>query len=106
MPPDCSPELDLLERLSAENETLRQCSFGFPNRQHLRRTLNALLHTGSVRLLDTDALPPRELEQWEWRGTLDRLEDPPPNIVASLTDRGYDQFVNDSVGFFERLFRD
>jgi hypothetical protein len=108
--PECSPEVDLLERLSGDDASLYEAAFGscyrFRDLAHAKRVVAIYLKGKLVELYDSQAESkaaiPFHTARWlvqddaNWeQGTRYRLR---------LTEDGYEQFVEDSAGFFDRLF--
>lgn len=105
-----SPEVDLLERLSAEDASLYEAAFGscyrFRDVAHARHVVSIYLQSGFVELYDRQTTPYAAIAYHLGRS---RLEEPSnwgrdTRYFLRITPRGYQQFVEDSAGFFDRLF--
>jgi hypothetical protein len=111
-----APEVDLLEHLSVEDiglplvERIFSQAAGGDQLERVRHVVSIYLRSGLVQLISVSGGMEHVLTEWEARPVLadDRkwlasLVDQ-QQYVLRLTEQGYDAFVRDSEGFFERLF--
>jgi hypothetical protein len=110
------PEIDLLEYLTGQDEplTLILSLFGPPDdakaQERARRVLTIYANEGLVEFLYEAEGEQRKLTPWQVRSVLEGWETALPNqpggqqYLLRLTPKGYDAFVRDSAGFFDKLF--
>ncbi len=107
---EMSPELDLLERLSALDANLHECAFGsvytFRNLGHAKQVVSLYLKSDIVELFDQSTSDKRTLPFYECRLIIGDNSNwnKGTNYYLRITDKGYEQFQDDSTGFFDRLF--
>lgn len=105
-----SPEVDLLERLSAEDATLWDVACGscytFRNLDHARNVVAIYIQGGVVEMYDGQSAAPTVIPYWEAKPIL--LEDgnwkKGGRYMLRLTKAGYTKFMDDSRDFFDELF--
>jgi hypothetical protein len=111
MADELSPEVDLLERLSAEDASLHEAAFGscwaFRDLAHAKRAVGVFVEAQAVELYDGQSEAqlaiPFHSARWIIQDDANWETDAP--YWLRLTRKGYNQFVEDSASFFERLFR-
>jgi len=107
---DLPPEIDLLEILSAEEVPLHATVRLFTSINRARRVVAIYVGSGTVKLLRRTQGRDEGVQDWELRQL---LQDPAvwdcspgqsPQFWLALTDKGREQFINDSRSFYDRLF--
>jgi hypothetical protein len=108
--PDLSPELDLLEYLSYDDQPLDQAKLPFDSLAHAKRAVTALVACGAAQLVDKSAEGEPTLKAWRVQEVLQDDQSwclpAASQYVLRLTSRGRRQFIEDSASFFDRLFRE
>ena len=110
--PTISPELDLLERLSAEDCNLHQAAtqscYAFRDLAHAKRVVGIYVEGGLVELYDKTSDPaastPFHAARWIIADDANWVKE--TTYWLRLTERGYAAFARDSTGLFDRLFSD
>jgi hypothetical protein len=109
--PEMSPEVDLLERLSAEDASLHEAAhascYAFADLAHAKRAVALYLKTGIVELYENQSESQAAIPFHAGRWILDDDSNWERGSAYSIriTDDGYRKFVEDSQGFFDELFR-
>ena len=110
------PEVDLLETLTAGDESLNLALqiflrvYGEEALERARHVVGIYVKTGLIELVEVSSSDKRVLEAWQIRPVLaDEVNWRPhaseeQSYLLRLTQKGYDAFVRDSEGFFKRLF--
>ena len=107
---DMSPELDLLERLSALDADLHESAYGscfkFHDLAHARRVVVLYISAGFVELYDnrSESRAAIPLHTGRWILQDDSSWESGSTYSLRMTDDGYNKFVDDSKGFFDQLF--
>ncbi len=118
MPEPMSPELDLLEHCSVEDISfqlaLRVFSpddpFSRRNIERVRRVVAIYVNQGYVAVRRVRDDNQGKLEHWESRAVLEDADtwaetpDQEHRYLLSLTEAGWEAFVEQSRGYFDRLF--
>ena len=105
-----SPEIDLLERLSALDADLHEAAYGscyaFRDLDHARRVVALYVRAGLVELYDNKERSQAAIPAYAARGILEDDSNWQHGAAYSLriTDDGYRKFVEDSRAFFDQLF--
>ncbi len=111
MADELSPEVDLLERLSAEDASLYDAAFGscwaFRDLAHAKHAVSVFVEAQAVELYDreSEAQVTVAFHSAGWIIQDDANWEKDAPYCLRLTRKGYKQFVEDSASFFERLFR-
>lgn len=106
---DLSPEVDLLERLSADDAGLHESAHGgneFRDLAHAKRVVSLYVKAGIVELYENQADSFTAIPFYTSRRILDDDSNWERDSKYSLrvTEEGYEKFVDDSEGFFDQLF--
>jgi hypothetical protein len=109
-----APEVDLLDHLTVEDVGLPLVARIFGQAggklQRARHVVSIYLRSGLVQLIHMSGGTEHVLRDWEARpvlaedGNWTANQSDQSEYVLRLTQEGYDAFVRDSEGFFERLF--
>ncbi len=107
---EMSPEVDLLERLSALDASLYTAAFGsciaFRDLAHVKRVVAIYIEGKLVELYDKQAgveiVIPFHAAKWIIQD--DANWEKGGRFWLRVTEEGYSQFVEDSAGFFDKLF--
>ena len=104
--PRLSPEVDLLECLSAEDLPLSQVRLPFSSFATAQRAVEILIRSGCAQIVADEGTV--VVPRWQvTRIIQDRDEWSPDSGTAyrlRLTEKGYEQFVDDSKRFLDDLF--
>lgn len=108
--PEMSPEVDLLERLSAEDADLHPAAHGscfkFRDVAHAKRVVRLYVEAGIVELYENRSKVQTAIPFYAARWILEDDSNWAPGAAYSLriTDQGYRKFLEDSSGYFDQLF--
>jgi len=108
--PEMSPEVDLLERLRAEDANLEEAAFGscfaFRDIAHARSVVNLYLMNKWVELYDSHAEAKAMIVPHQARAILvdDAQWSKGTRYFLRITEEGEKKFIDDSEGFFKELF--
>ena len=106
-----SPELDLLERLCGEHTNLHDAAFGschaFRDIEHARKVISIYLRGKVVKMFERSDLNETPIPFYSARTILENPSSREKSscYLLALTETGHQQFVEDSEGFFDKLFR-
>ena len=96
-----SPEVDILEWLSALDCTLAQVRGAFPSHTHAARSIGILIRTRAVVMQSAEGAL---VEDWRVPRVLEDPSQWTDAYVLTLTDRGFEQFHADSANFYDEFF--
>ncbi len=108
--PEMSPEVDLLERLSAEDADLHDAAFGscyeFQDLAHAQRVVALYVKMGIVELYENQSKSHTAIPFHAGRWILENDSNWIRGSAYSvrITDQGYRKFLEDSEDFIDQLF--
>jgi hypothetical protein len=62
--PSMAPELEVLDQLLGQDISLDLIAKLFPDREHCRRAVQAMLKDGDIRIVDSEGVP---IPEWRYR---------------------------------------
>lgn len=102
-----APEVDVLDQLCGGPLSLTVALSIFGDVERAQKALRFLNAEGSVEFVGAGDKNDPALPDWQVRQIIDSLPQLPDefaHVHLRLTGRGYEKFVHDSSGFFDKLF--